>query len=123
MEEQPLKVKELELTDIKMAQKNFELAVREVHQVMADIEAGILEDGAKVTLTLTFAFEPQKGLEGVDVSCQGAIKLPKYPSSSVHALRRLGKLKFVPLVQDELPGIRGARAPANLKPIDGAKGG
>jgi len=118
--EQALKVKELELTDIKMAQKNFELAVREVHQVMKDIEDGVLEDGAKVTLTLTFAFEPQKGLEGVDVSCQGAIKLPKYPASSVHALRRLGRLKFVQAEQDDLPGIRGVRAPANLKSIDGA---
>lgn len=122
--EQSLKVKELELTDIKMAQKNFELAIREVHQVMADIEAGTLDEDAKVTLTLTFQFEPQKGLEGVDVSCQGAIKLPKYPSSSVHALRRLGKLKFVQAEQDELPGVRGMRAPANLKSIEGApKGG
>lgn len=119
--EQSLKVKELELTDVKMAQKNFDLAIREVHQVMADIEAGVLdEEKAKVTLTLTFVFEPVKGLDGVDVTCQGAIKLPKYPSSSVHALRRFGKLKFVQAEQNELPGIKGVRAPANLKPIAGA---
>lgn len=117
-----LKVKVLELADIKMAQKNFELAVREVHQVMKDIEEGVLDEDAKVRLTLTFDFEPQKGLEGVDVSCQGAIKLPKYPASSVHALRRFGVLKFVQAEQDELPGIKGVRAPANLKTVD-AQGG
>lgn len=120
--EHSLKVEELSLGHIKNAQKNFDLAVREVHQVMKDIEDSLLDEDSRVTLTLVITFEPQKGLEGVDVSCQGAIKLPKYPAESVHALRRLGKLKIIKAEQDELPGIKGMRTGPALKALDAQEG-
>lgn len=109
MDNSNLKVEELSLAHLTNAQKNFDLAVREVHQVLRDIEDGILEETSKVTLTLTITFEPQKGLDGIDINCQGSLKLPKYPAESVHALRRLGKLKVIKADQAELPGIKGMR--------------
>lgn len=104
-----MKVEELSLAHIKSAQEDFNRAVAETMRVIEDIDHDRLQPGAKVELTLKITFEPTSKLDGVDITCQGSLKLPKYPADSVHALNRLGKLKVVEVDQGELPGIRGAR--------------
>ena len=109
VENHQMVVEELSLAHVQNAGESFDLAVRELQQVMKDLEAGRLESGSKVKLKLEIEFEPNDSLDGVDVTCRGSITLPKYPSKSVHALNRLGKLKVVKADQGKLPGILGAR--------------
>lgn len=117
MSDTSFQAEELTLGHLKSAQACFMHAVRACEQVIDDIKADRLDDNAKVTLTLTIVFEPTQSLESVEVSCHGAVKLPKGRVESVHALRRLGKLKVMKAEQTELPGIRGPRG-GQLRSVD-----
>lgn len=102
-----LEVKDLELEDVPGVRQAFTMGLRAAEAMIDDMEEGKL-DKPKLRLSLEIIYEPTRD-GALNVSAVASIKTPKYAHPEVYAQRRLGRWRFMPASQAELPGIRAIR--------------
>lgn len=98
-----LTIKDLELSDIERAQELFVEALRHVADVQSEIEGGLRDSDAKVSLSIKIDFV--RDGDGIRVVCGGKVALPSFRDEAITALHRGGKFRIIKAHQDNLPGL------------------